>query len=294
MKYLLIIILLFPMFIQAQNKVLPPWIEGNIPNWKEGKLPKNTIGTDYKVIFLKLSHNNDIESQGDEALKFYLIQKKGIKMHSSDIITKKSRFEINDDAKNYNQVRNHTKTIISEGKTVASFVLVDKHIDSKYNQYYVAYLYLVSDEGQPLTNVPHLDYKLDRGAWRSIIVPGWGQMYQKRYGVGIMFLAGEAVALAGAFYCHNRVSYHNKRMAEATDVDTRVWYKKKADDYTNYRNITLGVAAAWYVYNVVDAFTSKKGRLKYRSKTGREYSFAPTFQMNPYDKELALGVSIRF
>ena len=97
-----------------------------------------------------------------------------------------------------------------------------------------------------------------RGLWRSAICPGWGQMYKGSTVKGIAFLATEAVAIGGLIYTENaRASYMSKMYSNPYQAHQ---YKTLVDNFSMARNCCIGVAAAAYIYNLVDALVAPGAR----------------------------------
>jgi hypothetical protein len=88
---------------------------------------------------------------------------------------------------------------------------------------------------------------------RSLILPGWGQFYSQRSGMGWTYLAAAGLAGAGAIVAN--VEYQNR----LDDISTAVSLKdrqnaiKKADDAYNERQDALAVAAGVWLASFLDA-----------------------------------------
>lgn len=107
-----------------------------------------------------------------------------------------------------------------------------------------------------------------RGLVRSMIVPGWGQMYKGSMAKGGCILGGEVALVAGIIVSENlRVSYSKKIKNNPEHAKT---YYSKMDNSKNIRNICIGGAAALYVYNLVDAIVAN-GRK--RTVVSRKHQF---------------------
>ncbi len=107
-----------------------------------------------------------------------------------------------------------------------------------------------------------------------------------------MFLGGEVALISTALFCAGKVSYHNMRMSEANKIKTKKFHKQKKDKFKTYTMISVGVASDWYIYNLVDAFTSKKGKIKYDYKK-MHLAVVPIVNVTE-NNYLTAGVSIKF
>lgn len=153
----------------------------------------------------------------------------------------------------------------------------------KYDEYweYVLYpdgrriyrcytLYGVADTAAPSFDRLSFSRKYGaRGFARSLIVPGWGQLYKGNKTKGACILGGEVVLIGGIIAAENlRASYVKKMREQPKHLDA---YNTKADNWENIRNVCIGGAAALYVYNLIDAMVAN-GRK--RSKTHKEVRMA--------------------
>ena len=92
------------------------------------------------------------------------------------------------------------------------------------------------------------------------IVPGVGQFYKGSVAKGTMFLGLSAAAVAGIIVCEStRSSYANKAIEQPK---YKKEYSTKADNWQTSRNICIGVGGAIWVWNIVDAFTTKSAKRK--------------------------------
>lgn len=93
-----------------------------------------------------------------------------------------------------------------------------------------------------------------RGMVRSLVVPGWGQLYKGNTLKGSCILGGEVVLIGGIIVAENQRSSYTKKMHE--DPKHLKSYNTKADNWSNIRNVCIGGAAALYIYNLVDALVA--------------------------------------
>lgn len=93
-----------------------------------------------------------------------------------------------------------------------------------------------------------------RGFTRSLIVPGWGQLYKGNRTKGACILGGEVALVGGIIVAENLRSSYRKKMRE--QPKHLAAYNTKADNWENVRNVCIGGAAALYVYNLIDALVA--------------------------------------
>lgn len=131
-------------------------------------------------------------------------------------------------------------------------------------------LYGIADQVNPVFD--HLSFSRKygmRGFARSLIVPGWGQLYKGNKAKGACILGGEVVLIGGIIAAENlRASYTKKMREQPKHLET---YNTKADNWENVRNVCIGGAAALYVYNLIDALVAN-GRK--RSSTHKQIRMA--------------------
>ena len=122
-------------------------------------------------------------------------------------------------------------------------------------RYHCYMLFGVADTAQPEFDRLRFTRKYGaRGLWRSLIIPGWGQMYKGSTAKGLGILGGEAVLAAGIIVSENLRSSYIKKMIEQPQHQQT--YNTRADNWCNIRNVCIGAAAALYVYNLVDALVA--------------------------------------
>lgn len=126
-------------------------------------------------------------------------------------------------------------------------------------------LYGVADKANPAFDRLTFSHKYGlRGFARSLVVPGWGQLYKGNTAKGACILGGEVALVTGILVAENlRSSYVKKMHEQPKHLET---YNTKADNWENVRNICIGGAAALYVYNLVDALVANGRKRSIRHK----------------------------
>lgn len=110
------------------------------------------------------------------------------------------------------------------------------------------------------------------GAGLMSVIPGVGQFYKGSVAKGTMFMGLEVIAAVGVVLTENtRASYIKKAVEQPKHAKE---YYSRADSWENVRNITIGVAGAVYVWNLIDAFAAKGARrvLVKKGSNGRTVS----------------------
>lgn len=278
----------------------PPWIMGEAPSWTTGELPRIDLQGNYlRVEFAQDVDPEIAESKGENMIVSYLLTKAGVRVQSQ-----KNHTVIEESAATTNSSRSRSrsnltrraeKRVTVDGQTFGRYCLLDKYVQYKGGRYYFAGLYLVADKDMSLASVPPITYGIDRGAWRSLVIPGWGQFYQGRTGAGVAFLGVQAALLGTTVFFQNKVNINKQRIDEATSIDVKKAYKQRYDSMAMYRNLAAGASLAWYAYNAVDAFTSKKGKLYYTVAYGNGFlSFSPAPVLNPETGDLGVGLAFNY
>ena len=122
---------------------------------------------------------------------------------------------------------------------------------------YSLYMVAVSSLPPIYDNITLTRHYGGRGLLRSLI-PGMGQIYKGSMAKGISIMGGEALCIAGIILSEStRASYVRKMKEQPDHFQT---YHTKATNWETGRNICIGVAAALYVYNLIDAAVAKGAR----------------------------------
>jgi hypothetical protein len=158
---------------------------------------------------------------------------------------------------------------------------VSEYWKYRHGHYLLTTLYAKSELGQtPLfDNVVLTDRYGARGFFRSLIIPGWGQLYKGSTAKGSIILGGTALLAGGIIFTESmRKDYSDKRL-RTHDASLIKSYTSKCDNWRAARNITIGAAGALYIYNLVDAIVAPGAQRvvvhNYGRKGGR-YAVLPT------------------
>ena len=123
---------------------------------------------------------------------------------------------------------------------------------------------------------------------KSALVPGLGQFHKGQTGKGVGFLAGEMVAVGGIVVAQSMRHASLNKMNSTNNASQKKLYADRANTFTIIRNISIGAAAAVYVWNVLDAIISKSNH-QYLSY-GKPVNLTPVAT----DEIVALSLSVNF
>lgn len=162
---------------------------------------------------------------------------------------------------------------------------VDEYIERISGGYRVYSLYQVATCEDPVFDRTYLSSSYGAGAAAMSIIPGLGQMYKGSYLKGGLMMAGTAAGVVSVLLCENqRADYKNKIKQQAQFAKD---YNTKASNWETARNVAIGVTAAIYIYNLIDAAAAKGARrVIVKKANGNNLSFHPV--ATPYSAGAAL------
>lgn len=100
---------------------------------------------------------------------------------------------------------------------------------------------------------------------KSLFIPGWGQIAEKRYVEGILFLSTEAFCFYKIFsYNHKGNDYYNK-YKKADNINDAVKFRELTEKYDTRRNKFILAAAAVWAINLIDIYVIVKSKKKKNS-----------------------------
>lgn len=89
---------------------------------------------------------------------------------------------------------------------------------------------------------------------KSLLIPGWGQLSEKRYIEGALFIAAEALCLYGIFVNDHAGNRNYGLYKKAETMDDAVRFRQLAEKLDARRNRFLLAAAAVWAVNLVDIY----------------------------------------
>jgi len=120
------------------------------------------------------------------------------------------------------------------------------------------------------------------------LIPGLGQFYKGSIAKGGLILTGEIAAAGGIIICESTRASYIKKMHEQPQHAAE--YNSLADSWESARNVCIGAAAAIYVYNLIDAFTTTGAKRVVVKKGTTSLSVVPYKDNNCF----GVGVALKF
>ncbi len=88
--------------------------------------------------------------------------------------------------------------------------------------------------------------------FKSMLLPGWGQLSSKANTKGSIILGTELMALGASLYFWDRSNYYHQKYEDATQVEQIEAYYNEALKPRQYSVIALGFAGVVWAYNLFD------------------------------------------
>lgn len=163
-----------------------------------------------------------------------------------------------------------------QARRIDDYMEFDEYEDNDYHYEYYQ-LYAI---GRPDTQAAFDEFELTRSynarATAMSIIPGWGQIYKGQTTKGCVIIGVEAVSLATIALGEHKRHYMIEE-SKKPGAETDSWISK-SHSWRNVRNVGIGVAVATYVYNLIDAATSRGARrVNVHRRAGRGMTMAPAF-----------------
>lgn len=92
--------------------------------------------------------------------------------------------------------------------------------------------------------------------FRSAFVPGWGQLYNRKYIKAVIFAAGESWLAYGIYNDWKEADEHerNFKSPPPDDLDYQAMEFAKYEDARDRRNLKMWILSATIFYSMFDAF----------------------------------------
>ncbi len=257
MRRLTVMLLLFvPLVVMGQRRTAK-----EKPFWADGYFED----LEYSYIEVVSAFDYDLQSARDKAAK-EIIRKRSISVGAEAKVVC--------DGNNISVESN--KNLIVKSRIISEYI--------KRDNGYIVY-YLVQTAKNPsyqLESVAISDkYKVGVRAF----IPGMGQLYKSSKAKGYSFIALQSLSVAGIVLCESERSINMRKAKEQPKFAKE--YHNRAQQWEIGRNVSIGVAASVYIWNIIDAYVAKgRPRIVTSSASNVDLTF------NPYISTEASGLSM--
>ncbi|MDR1556106.1 MAG: DUF5683 domain-containing protein [Tannerellaceae bacterium] len=237
-------------FVSAQS--------GRYP-WMDGEFPPAGSSFEYRV---ERGEGKSLRAAREDAFNSLLIDlgnQAGVRVTSRTLSEIKRELQSRPDSQDYNETERSTTTyrIDREGFR-AFFVKVGEYHErvrtAAGEVYRLWALYEVSDRRSFRPYFPEYTDRYGGDAfWRSMLLPGWGQLYKGSKAKGLCIIGGETAFVGGLVAAENLRASYMQKISATHHADHIRTYARKADTMKNIRNLCIAGAAALYIYNIIDA-----------------------------------------
>lgn len=261
--------------IDKSDKIKPRWLH---------VLPQSSNGT---FDFVKeIGDSKTIEDARSECQKSLLRDAgfaSGMTVKTNIVSKDEEHINYQNDNKNYSLQSDFVVEDSVSGKEVELHAIKldeywERHPDGLYH---LTTLYARSQPNQtPVFDDVKITtkYGID-DMWRSLIVPGWGQLYKGSTVKGVSIMGGTVLCIGAIVFTDCMRSSYASKISKTHSATLKLSYDNKRSNYATARNICIGALGALYVYNVVDALVSPGARRILTSPAGANkfsYQWAPT------------------
>jgi hypothetical protein len=95
---------------------------------------------------------------------------------------------------------------------------------------------------------------------KSLLLPGWGQLAEKRYFEAAVFLSAEIFCLAKVFSLNHKGNTYYGLYKESVNAADAVKYRELTEKYDVKRNQYLLAALGVWAVNLIDIYVIVKGK----------------------------------
>jgi len=122
---------------------------------------------------------------------------------------------------------------------------------------------------------------------KSLLIPGWGQIAEKRYIEGVIFLSAEIFCIYKIFSYNHKGNDYYDLYKTADNVSEATEFRDLTEKYDKRRNTFILAAAGVWIANLIDIYFIVK------KKDKKERNLRLKFKLNE-NKDLALTFTYSF
>lgn len=173
-------------------------------------------------------------------------------------------------------ISNDELKVTSEHNVIVKARIIDEFVEHSTSGYKV-YL-LVQTAKNPTYPYESVSISDDYKVSGRAFVPGMAQLYKGSKTKGYSVISAQLLSVASIILCENQRSSYQKKAIEQPKFARE--YSGKASNWETGRNISIGLAAGIYVYNIIDAFVAKGRRRIFVNSKDTSFSVSPQFSQN--------------
>lgn len=163
--------------------------------------------------------------------------------------------------------------------------VIDEYIEHTANGFTV--FQLVQTAKNPTLSYEPITISNEYEFSARAFVPGMSQIYKGSKVKGSCIIAAEALSVASIIVCENQRAAYAKKAIENPKHAKE--YGNSASNWESGRNISIGVAAGIWIYNIIDGIVAKGKKRLIVGHPGNK-----GFYMTPYVSSNATGVSMEY
>ncbi len=122
---------------------------------------------------------------------------------------------------------------------------------------------------------------------KSLLVPGWGQIAEKKYVKGLFFMGTELFCIINILSDNHKANKNYEAYKEAVHINDAVSFRALTEKYDGRRNRFLAAAVGIWILNMIDIYFIVKNKQK--KKRNLWFSLESASK-----KTLSLTISLRF
>lgn len=152
-----------------------------------------------------------------------------------------------------------------ESKTIKQLKLAETYYEQTVNEY-EAWVLISFPKRNPVSPPSAL-----APVWRSLLIPGWGQLYKDQTFKGLSFMVLTIGCVASGLE-FNQMGVDASKNAYASRTQARRdYFNNDKKNYNNYSVISFIAAGVFYTWSLVDAVIVKQDNLYVRLQTQTDY-----------------------
>ena len=97
-----------------------------------------------------------------------------------------------------------------------------------------------------------------RALEKSLIFPGWGQLHEKKYFKGILFLTAELFAITGAIINNKKGNSSYNKYRSSSTIENTVLYRDETERLDKQRNLFIAAGIGIWIINMADIYLIRK------------------------------------